>query len=103
MDGHFTPPLLISPIFKLRNRSSGTDDHGIPIPDPKRWPSGIKGLANFLHSRGQKIGIYHTVGLWKETYNKNAKVLGTNCTTRDIVSIPLTDVPNGWGGFWMVS
>lgn len=83
--------------------SSGEDENGIPFPDPKRWPSGIVGLANFLHSRSQKIGLYTTIGLIKGVYQKNAPILGTNCTSHQIASQPLTDVPNGWGNAYMVN
>ncbi|XP_016283309.1 alpha-galactosidase A-like [Monodelphis domestica] len=30
--------------------------------DPKRFPSGIRHLANYVHSRGLKLGIYQDVG-----------------------------------------
>ena len=31
-------------------------------PDPKRFPSGIKALADYVHSRGLKFGIYEDYG-----------------------------------------
>ncbi|XP_058854898.1 alpha-galactosidase A-like [Acipenser ruthenus] len=31
-------------------------------PDPKRFPSGIKKLADYVHSKGLKLGIYEDVG-----------------------------------------
>ncbi|XP_038631289.1 alpha-galactosidase A [Scyliorhinus canicula] len=31
-------------------------------PDPKRFPSGIKRLADYVHSKGLKLGIYEDVG-----------------------------------------
>lgn len=83
--------------------SSGFDDNGIPIPDPTRWPSGIDGLANFLHERTQLLGLYTTIGLAKEVYNKNVSILGTNCTTSQIAALPLTEVPNGWHQAWMIN
>jgi hypothetical protein len=32
------------------------------IPDPKRFPSGIKALIDYVHSRGLKFGIYEDYG-----------------------------------------
>src|SRR4030042_5474860 len=34
------------------------DSLGFIHPDPKRFPSGIKTLADYVHSRGLKFGIY---------------------------------------------
>jgi alpha-N-acetylgalactosaminidase len=31
-------------------------------PDPKRFPSGIKALADYVHSKGLKFGIYEDYG-----------------------------------------
>ncbi|XP_060633131.2 alpha-N-acetylgalactosaminidase [Anolis sagrei] len=32
------------------------------IPDPERFPSGIKALADYVHGRGLKLGIYGDIG-----------------------------------------
>lgn len=32
------------------------------IPDPARFPTGIKGTADKIHSLGLKIGIYSSAG-----------------------------------------
>ncbi|XP_006633099.2 alpha-galactosidase A isoform X1 [Lepisosteus oculatus] len=39
------------------------DAQGRLQPDPKRFPSGIKQLARYIHSKGLKLGIYADVGL----------------------------------------
>ena len=36
----------------------GRDNRNRMIPDPKKFPSGIKVLADYIHSKGLKIGIY---------------------------------------------
>lgn len=36
----------------------GRDNRNNIIPDPKKFPSGIKALADYMHSRGIKLGIY---------------------------------------------
>ena len=38
------------------------DSLGFIHPDPKRFPSGIKALADYLHSKGLKLGIYSDAG-----------------------------------------
>lgn len=40
----------------------GRDSVGNIIPDPKRFPSGIKALADYIHSKGLKFGIYSCAG-----------------------------------------
>lgn len=36
----------------------GRDHKNNLIPDPKKFPSGIKALADYVHSKGMKLGIY---------------------------------------------
>ena len=36
---------------------------GSLLPDPIRFPNGIKALADYVHSKGLKIGIYQDAGL----------------------------------------
>ncbi|MFL5771509.1 MAG: glycoside hydrolase family 27 protein [Flavisolibacter sp.] len=38
------------------------DSLGFIHPDPKRFPSGMKALANYVHSKGLKLGIYSDAG-----------------------------------------
>jgi len=38
------------------------DENGFIHPDPKRFPSGMKALADYIHSKGLKIGIYSDAG-----------------------------------------
>ncbi|HEX6177246.1 MAG TPA: glycoside hydrolase family 27 protein [Thermoanaerobaculia bacterium] len=40
------------------------DAEGFIHPDPKRFPSGMKALADYIHSKGLKFGIYSDAG-WK--------------------------------------
>ncbi|GAA3570391.1 glycoside hydrolase family 27 protein [Kribbella ginsengisoli] len=78
-----------------------SDANGIPDPDPARFPSGISGIASYIHGKGLKAGIYMAAGLEQEAYNKSAPIAGTSCTVRDIVVLPLTPT-NKWGGNWKV-
>src|SRR5271169_5671329 len=38
------------------------DQDGNILADPERFPSGIKALADYIHSKGLKFGIYTDVG-----------------------------------------
>jgi alpha-galactosidase len=40
------------------------DEQGFLRPDPERFPSGMKALADSVHARGLKLGIYSDAG-WK--------------------------------------
>src|SRR5579863_7457661 len=38
------------------------DADGNIVPDPKRFPAGIKVLADYVHAKGLKFGIYSDAG-----------------------------------------
>jgi alpha-galactosidase len=38
------------------------DPNGNIVPDPQRFPGGIKALADYVHSKGLKFGIYSDAG-----------------------------------------
>jgi len=38
------------------------DENGFIVADPQRFPSGIKALADYVHSKGLKFGIYSDAG-----------------------------------------
>lgn len=40
----------------------GRDSLGNIIPDPERFPNGMKALADYIHSKGFKLGIYSCAG-----------------------------------------
>jgi hypothetical protein len=42
--------------------ASTRSPQGLLQPDPSRFPSGIKRLADYIHSKGLKFGIYEDVG-----------------------------------------
>ena len=39
------------------------------VPDPKTFPSGIKALADYVHAKGLKLGIYSDAGQDQFTQN----------------------------------
>lgn len=40
----------------------GRDSLGFVVTDPKKFPTGIKALADYIHSKGLKFGIYSCAG-----------------------------------------
>ena len=38
------------------------DEDGFIQPDPERFPSGMKALADYVHSKGLKLGVYSDAG-----------------------------------------
>ncbi|MEU5954532.1 NPCBM/NEW2 domain-containing protein [Streptomyces sp. NPDC047525] len=38
------------------------DANGKLVPDPKRFPNGIKGVADYVHAKGLNLGIYTSAG-----------------------------------------
>jgi alpha-galactosidase len=49
---------VIDDCWSLRDR----DANGSLVPDPAKFPSGLKALGDFLHARGFKFGIYGCAG-----------------------------------------
>lgn len=52
----------------------GRDEHNQLFPDQKRFPNGIKALADYVHAKGMKLGIYsdaaeYTCGGVTASYN----------------------------------
>ncbi|WP_432189190.1 alpha-galactosidase D [Streptomyces sp. Tue6028] len=65
--------------------------------DPGRFPHGMKSVADRIHAKGLKAGIYLPVGLEKEAYNDGKSPIhdAEGCTTGDIVYGDLRTT-NGW-------
>ncbi len=42
----------------------GRDNRNHIIPDPEKFPNGIKALADYVHSKGLKLGIYSDAAEW---------------------------------------
>ena len=73
------------------------DQYGRQTPDPVRFPRGMKAVADHIHGKGLKAGIYLPVGLEKEAYADGAAPIwnAPGCTTADIV-YPDLRTTNGW-------
>ena len=50
--------IVIDDCWSLRER----DEQGILVPDPAKFPSGMKALADYIHSKGLKFGMYSCAG-----------------------------------------
>jgi alpha-galactosidase len=38
------------------------DEYGNLVPDPVKFPSGMKALVDYVHSKGLKFGLYNCAG-----------------------------------------
>lgn len=67
------------------------DEYGRFLPATNKFPSaangnGFKPLADYIHSKGLKLGIHLMRGIPVEAVKKNTPVLGTNVKAQDIYS-----------------
>ncbi|MFJ1896181.1 MULTISPECIES: alpha-galactosidase D [unclassified Streptomyces] len=79
------------------------DGYGRQQADPVRFPRGMKPVADDLHSKGLKAGIYLPVGLEKEGYGGGRLPVwnAPGCTTGDIVYGDLRTT-NGWDSSYKI-
>ncbi|MEU3980692.1 carbohydrate-binding protein, partial [Streptomyces sp. NPDC026672] len=73
------------------------DQYARQTTDPVRFPHGMKWMADRIHAKGLKAGIYLPVGLEKEGYNDGRSPIwnAPGCTTADVVYGDLRTT-NGW-------
>lgn len=50
--------VVIDDCWSLKQR----DENGCLVPDPEKFPHGIKAVADYVHSKGLKFGIYSCAG-----------------------------------------
>ncbi|MFB6705514.1 carbohydrate-binding protein [Streptomyces sp. NPDC056333] len=79
------------------------DAYGRQKADKARFPSGMKAVADRIHGKGLKAGIYLPVGLEKEGYGEGKLPIWNtdNCTTGDIVYSDLRTT-NGWDSSYKI-
>ncbi len=51
--------LVIDDCWSLRDRN----DAGLLVPDPEKFPSGMKAVADYVHAKGLKFGMYSCAGV----------------------------------------
>ncbi|MBC8560505.1 glycoside hydrolase family 27 protein [Fumia xinanensis] len=52
--------LVIDDCWSLRER----DENGLLVADPEKFPHGMKYVADYVHSKGLKFGMYSCAGIW---------------------------------------
>jgi alpha-galactosidase len=52
------------------------DNHGDLAPDPQRFPDGMKPVADYVHSKGLKFGIYSDAAELDELFQRRLDWLG---------------------------
>jgi len=107
-----------SGLEKLGYKYVNLDDFWYPCPGPQgpdvgpygrwrvdstRFPSqgninGIQALADYLHSRGMKFGIYVTPGISKQAVSKNTPIKGTSYTADQIAEPSVKENNYNCGG-----
>jgi Alpha galactosidase A/Alpha galactosidase C-terminal beta sandwich domain/Carbohydrate binding module (family 35)/Fibronectin type III domain len=75
----------------------GFDGYGRPLPNATTFPDGLKGLGDYVHGKGLKLGAYLAVGLYFDAYNDGKTPIygAPGCTTKDIVYPDLRKT-SGW-------
>jgi len=63
----------------------GYDEYGRPETDRGRFPGGMAELAEYMHGKGLKLGVYMMPGIPDAVYQANPTIMGTSVKIRDIV------------------
>lgn len=79
------------------------DGNGRQKVNSERFPSGMKAVADKIHAKGLKAGIYLPVGLEKGAYGEGELPIADtdDCTTGDIVHSDLRTT-NGWDSSYKI-
>lgn len=64
--------------------TDGWDEHGIPKPNLTKFPSGMDGFGQYLHSKGLMFGTYMNPGIDPKLYEANPLIEGTTAHIKDI-------------------
>jgi alpha-galactosidase len=75
----------------------GFDEHGLPIPNLRKFPDGIAALAAYVHGKGLKFGIYLEPGLRIGVWQANGTIAGTDIHFQDIADITQQGSTQGKG------
>jgi hypothetical protein len=62
------------------------DGFGRWVPDPAKFPNGIKAVADYIHGKGLKFGFYVTPGIPKNAVLRNTPIEGTSFHAADIAN-----------------
>jgi Alpha galactosidase A/Alpha galactosidase C-terminal beta sandwich domain len=67
------------------------DRYGRWVPDQVAFPSGIAGLARYVHSLGLKFGLYVTPGIPASAVRQDTRIQGTASTAARIAETSVTE------------
>ncbi len=75
------------------------DEYGRPVPDAAKFPNGMKYVADYIHDKGLKFGMYSEVGLLKAAYGDGTGTVhgAPECHLSD-VAYPDLRVTSGFSG-----
>ena len=62
------------------------DGFGRWVPDPAKFPNGIKAVADYVHGKGLKFGFYVTPGIPKNAVLRNTPIESTSFHAADIAN-----------------
>ncbi|MFC0112905.1 glycoside hydrolase family 27 protein [Kibdelosporangium aridum] len=81
----------------------GYDEYGRPTPNKERFPRGMKWMADYIHEKGLKAGIYIPVGLAKGVVDNGDFPVkdAPGCSTHDLV-YPDKRTTNGWDSSYKI-
>ena len=80
------------------NPATTVDQYGRWVIDAKKFPHGIKAVADYVHGLGLKFGFYLTPGIPVAAVNKNTPIEGTNYHARDIADTSKHEINYNFGG-----
>ena len=82
---------------------NGFDSYGRPQANATTFPDGIAHVADYVHGKGLKLGIYLAVGLDPKAYGTGTTPIfgAAGCTTKDIV-YPDLRTTNGWNSAYKI-
>jgi hypothetical protein len=72
--------------FYYLNPGTTVDQFGRWVTDTSKFPNGMAAVASYVHSLGEKFGMYLTPGIPVAAYQQNTPIEGTTFHARDIVS-----------------
>jgi hypothetical protein len=85
--------------FWYLDPASTVDSYGRWVTDSSKFPDGMANLGSYIHSLGEKFGMYLTPGIPVAAYNQNTPIEGTSYHARDIVSnTSSTETNYNYGG-----
>ncbi len=84
--------------FYYLNPSTNVDQYGRWVTDTTRFPSGLAGVASYVHGLGLKFGAYLTPGIPVAAVNQNTAIQGTSYHARDIADTSRHETNYNYGG-----